>query len=62
LPIIAEIRGTIIKIGYVDEDNIPQNWKFDCNFFVPAITITDDGLLYAGYSVEELKRIAETVS
>ena len=52
------IKGIIENIGYVDENNIPHEWQFDCCNGAAALTITEDGeFLYAGYSPEELKKI-----
>ena len=56
------MKGEILKVGYVDDNNQPQQWHFDCNNEVAALTYTEDGILWAGYSVEELRRISETVS
>jgi len=56
-------KGVIRKIGYVDENNQPQEWTIDCggNAMIPALEITDNGeFIYAGYSVDELKTIGES--
>ena len=52
------VKGEILKVGYVDTENVPQNWHFDINNGVPILTVTDDGFLYAGYSIDELKFIS----
>ena len=51
-------KGKIIAVGHVI-NGIPENWQFDCEERVPALTITADGqMLYAGYSLPELEEIS----
>jgi len=51
------MKGKIIVIGSFDSDGRPINWRFDCLCIVPALAMTEDGFLWAGYSVAELKEI-----
>ena len=47
------IKGEIKAIGTFDEEGRPVGWTFGkCR---AAIDVTDKGILYAGYSVEELR-------
>ncbi len=51
-------KGKILSIGYVI-NSLPENWQFDCMGEVPAIIINASGsILYAGYSIQELKKIS----
>lgn len=51
-------KAFIMQIGYVDENNEPKEWIFDCFKVIPHFEITETGeKLYAGYTIEELKRI-----
>lgn len=53
------MKGKILNIGYIDENNKPQRWAFDCLGTIPAQECTADGIiLYAGYTILELKDIA----
>jgi hypothetical protein len=51
-------KAQITKIGTVNEEGYAIGWGFDCLGDIPGINITDDGILYAGYSIEELRAIA----
>lgn len=53
------MKSTIIDIGIIDQNNQPQFWTFDGHGEVPTIEITEDDVLYGGYSVDELREIAE---
>jgi hypothetical protein len=53
------LKADILQVGFVDKDGTPQNWFFDCNAGVAAITICEDGsLLWGGYTVDELRQIS----
>ena len=52
-------KAEIVKIGFVDDEDIPQEWGFHCLGTVPALCIDEAGrLLYGGYTVDELRTIA----
>jgi len=57
-------KAIITKIGYMDENNQPQDFVFNCNYKpIPVINIKETGeIIYAGYSVEELKEISKSTS
>lgn len=53
------VKAKILQVGYIDSNDQPQGWAFDCDNDAVGIEIGDDGTLYwGGYSVEELRRIA----
>ena len=53
-------KAKITRIGVITEKpdggHILLGWEFEGN--VPSINITKDGILYFGYTIEELKAIA----
>ena len=53
-------KGKILKIGYFDDNGNPLGWHFDClGKDIPEIAISESGeVLWAGYSIEELREIA----
>ncbi len=55
-----ENKGDIREIGYIDDNGQPQEWCFDCKGKIPALTILDNEMLYAGYTVDELREISST--
>jgi hypothetical protein len=59
---LYHVKAELLKVGYVDENNVPQEWHFDCTHGIPILTIAEDGPLYGGWSVAELKEISESVS
>lgn len=53
-------KATIVRVGTIAEDGTPKDWVFDCRGEVAAVSIGDDwGALYGGYTIEELREIAE---
>ena len=53
-------KALIMQIGYVDKNNKPQQWVFDCLGFIPSFMVTETGEeLHAGYTIEELKEIGQ---
>lgn len=52
------MKGKILKIGYIDENRMPQGWEFDCMDIVPAFAIKAGLRLYAGYTIQELENIS----
>lgn len=53
------IKAEIINIGTVDEDGQPKNFCFDCSNGAAGIDIDGDQVYFGGYSVDELRAIAE---
>jgi hypothetical protein len=53
-------RKTITNIGKFNNHGSPAGWDFDRQNDIPAFSVTDNGVLYAGYTVEESKTIAES--
>jgi len=59
LNFVTCLKAEILKVGFVDKDGMPRNWVFDCQFCIPGMTVFPDGSrLYAGYTVEELRKIS----
>ncbi|MEJ7770070.1 MAG: hypothetical protein WKF89_19790 [Chitinophagaceae bacterium] len=55
------MKAAIIKIGRVVDGN-PVGWSFDSYTSIPALSISGQGILYYGYTVQELGRISnETI-
>ena len=52
------MKANIVKVGKVVNRN-PVNWSFDSYTNIPALSASGDGILYYGYTVEELESIAE---
>ncbi len=61
-------KGRILHIGTIGKDgegaDVPLNWEFDCYRMVPDFEVVDlpsgeKQLLVAGYTVAELRKIAE---
>lgn len=61
-------KAIITRIGTIGKDaegnDVPRDWDFDCGRMVPDFDVLEhpDGtkeLLVAGYTVAELKKIAE---
>ncbi len=54
------MKGEIISIGTIDENDHPKDWVFNGLGKVPMIEITeDDTLLWCGYTLEELMVIKD---
>ena len=53
------IKAKIVTIGTVD-GNEPRGWTFDGLGRIPALAITPRGLLYGGYTIDELREIAKS--
>jgi hypothetical protein len=52
-------KADIVTVGVVDDDGQPQGWVFDCSRCdVPMINVTKSGVLWGGYSLDELREIA----
>ena len=52
------MKAKIIQIGKVINRN-PVNWSFESYTLIPALSISGKGILYYGYTVEELELIAQ---
>ena len=52
------MKANIIQIGRVENRN-PVNWSFDSYTKIPALDVSGKGILYYGYTVEELEEIAQ---
>jgi hypothetical protein len=50
------MKAKIILIGRVENGN-PVDWSFDSFTTIPALTASGAGILYYGYTVEELEQI-----
>ena len=50
------MKAKIILIGRVENGN-PVDWSFDSFTTIPALTASGAGILYYGYTVEELENI-----
>lgn len=50
------MKANIIKKGKVEEGN-PIGWSFDSFTSIPALAISGKGILYYGYTVEELEQL-----
>lgn len=51
------MKAKIVQIGKIVNSN-PVNWSFDSYSDIPALSISGKGILYYGYTVEELELIA----
>lgn len=51
------MKAEIITVGTVNEEGQPKGWEFDCKGQVAGINITEQGVLWGGYTVEELRQI-----
>lgn len=55
----ADNKATITTVGIV-ENGKAIGWEFDCRGKIPGMTFNADGTqLIAGYTIEELKKIAD---
>ena len=52
------MKAKIIQIGKIINRN-PVNWSFESYTLIPALSISGKGILYYGYTVEELELIAQ---
>ncbi len=50
------MKANIIQVGRVVEGNL-VNWSFDSYTNIPALSISGKGILYYGYTIEELENI-----
>lgn len=64
-------KGRIVRIGTIGKDSegndVPRDWSFDCYRMVAGFEVLElpDGgkeLLVAGYTIPELKAIAEAAA
>ena len=53
------MKAKIIQVGKVVDRN-PVNWSFESYSSIPALSISGKGILYYGYTVEELELIAQS--
>lgn len=53
------MKANIIQIGRIVEGN-PVNWSFDSYTKIPALSISGKGILYYGYTIEELENIEKS--
>lgn len=51
------MKANILQIGTVENSN-PVNWSFDSYTNIPALSISGKGILYYGYTIEELEIIS----
>ncbi|MEJ7766961.1 MAG: hypothetical protein WKF89_04065 [Chitinophagaceae bacterium] len=51
------MKVKIIQKGQIEEGN-PKGWSFDSYTNIPALAVSGKGILYFGYTVEELERLA----
>ena len=49
-------KGEILGVGTFDENGYPVGWVIRGN---AALTITENGVLFGGYTAQELREIAE---
>ena len=50
------MKAKIIKVGYINSEDCPVGFVFDCDSSIPGISIQDNGeILYGGWTVQELK-------
>jgi hypothetical protein len=56
----AGVKAKILEVGYINALGEPVGFTFDCLGFVPGIEISEDEILYGGYTFEELAEIATT--
>jgi hypothetical protein len=54
---LSVMKANIVQIGRVVNRN-PVNWSFDSYTNIPALSISGKGILYYGYTIEELESIA----
>ncbi|MEO6001272.1 MAG: hypothetical protein ABIN89_30755 [Chitinophagaceae bacterium] len=52
------MKAKIIQIGKIVDRN-PVNWSFESYAIIPALSISGKGILYHGYTVEELELISQ---
>jgi hypothetical protein len=53
-------KAIILKAGTVTpEGKLEGDWNFDCLGNIPGFSIKENEILYAGYTIEELREIAE---
>ena len=53
------MKAKILTIGFIDQDGRPKGWNFDGMGVVPFMEVTEEGILYCGYTIEELIEIME---
>ncbi len=51
------MKANIVQVGSIVNRN-PVNWSFDSYTDIPALSISGKGILYYGYTIEELEVIA----
>ncbi len=54
---LSFMKANIVQVGRIVNRN-PVNWSFDSYTSIPALSISGKGILYYGYTVEELEAIA----
>jgi len=52
------MRAAIIHVGRI-ENGSPVDWSFDSYTNIPALSVSGLGILYYGYTVNELEDIAK---
>jgi len=53
------MKAKILTIGFIDQDGRPKGWNFNGMGVVPSVEVTEEGILYCGYTIEELTEIME---
>lgn len=52
------MKANIIQKGRIEDGN-PVGWSFDSYTNIPALAVSPKGILYFGYTVEELEEVRE---
>lgn len=50
------MRAAIIQVGRI-ENGCPVDWSFDSFTSIPALSASGRGILYYGYTIDELQLI-----
>jgi hypothetical protein len=53
------MKAKIIKIGKIEDGN-PVEWSFDSFTNIPALSVSGKGILYYGYTSDELEAISKS--
>jgi|GEM_PF-5709145 len=53
-----DMKANIVQVGRVVNRNL-VNWSFDSFTNIPALRASGKGILYYGYTIEELELIAK---
>ena len=51
------MKVKIIKTGKIEEGS-PVEWSFDSFTTIPALSVSGKGILYYGYTIDELEAIS----